>query len=148
MLHLVLSPVITQLLPPQQFLLICLRLHFVLNPLPTAMPRCTERTSIPKFLNCIKSKPPVTSRILVVTIESSFGRQWCHLEVIQKVSVAAGTCSMEQQLTVDIAIRNGGLCLTFWGRNYFFLIWAHSVYKMWIIQEPNTLQLWNKLHFE
>jgi len=25
----------------------------------------------------------------------------------------------------------------------FFLI-----YKLWIIQEPNTLELWNKLHFE
>jgi hypothetical protein len=22
------------------------------------------------------------------------------------------------------------------------------VYKMWIIQEPNKLALWNKLHFE
>jgi len=30
----------------------------------------------------------------------------------------------------------------------FFLILAHSVYKMLIIQEPNTLELWNKLHFE
>ena len=30
----------------------------------------------------------------------------------------------------------------------FFLILAHSVYKMWITQEPNTLDLWNKLHFE
>ena len=30
----------------------------------------------------------------------------------------------------------------------FFLILAYSVYKMWIIQEPNMLQLWNKLHFE
>jgi len=29
-----------------------------------------------------------------------------------------------------------------------FLILAHPVYKMWIIQEPNTLELWNKLHFE
>ena len=38
--------------------------------------------------------------------------------------------------------------LTFWHRNYFFLILAHPVYKMWIIQEPNTLELWNKLHFE
>jgi len=38
--------------------------------------------------------------------------------------------------------------LTFWHRNYFFLILAHSVYKMWIIQEPNMLELWNKLHFE
>jgi len=38
--------------------------------------------------------------------------------------------------------------LTFWRRNYFFLILTHPVYKMWIIQEPNTLELWNKLHFE
>ena len=39
--------------------------------------------------------------------------------------------------------------LTFWCRNYyFFLILAHPVYKMWIIHEPNTLELWNKLHFE
>ena len=29
-----------------------------------------------------------------------------------------------------------------------FLILAHTVYKMWIIQEPNKLALWNKLHFE
>jgi len=33
-------------------------------------------------------------------------------------------------------------------RRNFFLILAHPVYKMWIIQEPNTLELWNKLHFE
>jgi len=30
----------------------------------------------------------------------------------------------------------------------FFLILAHPVYKMWITQEPNKLDLWNKLHFE
>ena len=41
-----------------------------------------------------------------------------------------------------------------WGFNllapelFFFLILAHSVYKIRIIQEPNMLQLWNKLHFE
>jgi len=43
-----------------------------------------------------------------------------------------------------------------WSRNLvnllapelFFLILAHPVYKMWIIHEPNTLELWNKLHFE
>jgi len=29
------------------------------------------------------------------------------------------------------------LMLTFWRRNYFFLILAHPVYKMWVIQEPN-----------
>ena len=30
----------------------------------------------------------------------------------------------------------------------FFFILAHPVYKMWITQEPNKLELWNKLHFE
>ena len=30
----------------------------------------------------------------------------------------------------------------------FFLILAHTVYKMWIKQEPNKLELWNKLQFE
>jgi hypothetical protein len=30
----------------------------------------------------------------------------------------------------------------------FFLILAQPVYKMWIIQEPNKLELWNKLNFE
>ena len=38
--------------------------------------------------------------------------------------------------------------LNLWRRNYFFLILAHTVYKMWIIQEPKKLALWNKLHFE
>ena len=30
----------------------------------------------------------------------------------------------------------------------FFLVLAHPVYKRRIIQEPNTIELWNKLHFE
>jgi hypothetical protein len=30
----------------------------------------------------------------------------------------------------------------------FFIILAHPVYKIWIIQGPNTSELWNKLHFE
>ena len=31
---------------------------------------------------------------------------------------------------------------------FFFLILTHPVYKMWILQEQNTLELWNKLYFE
>ena len=30
----------------------------------------------------------------------------------------------------------------------FFLVLAHPVYKMRIIQEPNTIELCNKLYFE
>ena len=32
--------------------------------------------------------------------------------------------------------------------DYIFLILAHSVYKVWILQKPNKLELWNKLHFK
>jgi hypothetical protein len=57
-----------------------------------------------------------------------------------------------QRLEVSGAVRPlygslGVKGLTFWRRNYF-LILAHPVYKMWIIQEPNMLELWNKVHFE
>jgi len=38
-------------------------------------------------------------------------------------------------------------CLTFRRRN-FFLNFSTPVYKMWIIQKPNSLELWNKLYFE
>ena len=48
---------------------------------------------------------------------------------------------------VDTSL-NKTFILTCWRRNYFFLTLAHSVYKMWIIEEPNKLELWNKLHFE
>ena len=47
-----------------------------------------------------------------------------------------------------LVLRGQRLTLTFWRWNYFFFILAHPVYKMWIIHEPNTLELWNKLHFE
>ena len=40
------------------------------------------------------------------------------------------------------------LCtLTCWTRNYFFSF-STPVYKMRIIQEPTTIELWNKLNFE
>ena len=32
--------------------------------------------------------------------------------------------------------------------DYFFEILAHSVFKMWVIQKPNKVALWNKRHFE
>jgi hypothetical protein len=34
------------------------------------------------------------------------------------------------------------------GAGIIFLILPHTVYKIWIIKEPNTLELWNKPHFE
>ena len=37
---------------------------------------------------------------------------------------------------------------TFWRRNFFFQILAHPVFKMWVIQKPKKVALWNKRHFE
>ena len=37
--------------------------------------------------------------------------------------------------------------LTFWLCT-FLQILAHSVFKMWVIQKPNKVALWNKRHFE
>ena len=36
--------------------------------------------------------------------------------------------------------------LTLWRQ--FFQILAHPVFKMWVIQKPNKVALWNKWHFE
>jgi len=38
--------------------------------------------------------------------------------------------------------------INLFGAGIIFLILAHPVHKMWIIQELNTLELWNKLHFK
>ena len=40
------------------------------------------------------------------------------------------------------------VCVLNFGAGIIFLTLAHPVYKMWIIQKPNTLDFWNKLHFE
>jgi hypothetical protein len=33
-------------------------------------------------------------------------------------------------------------------KDFFFQILAHSVFKMWVIQKPNKVTLWNKRYFE
>jgi hypothetical protein len=40
------------------------------------------------------------------------------------------------------------MALIFWHRNFTFKFLAHPVCKMWIIQEPKKVELWNKQHFE
>ena len=32
--------------------------------------------------------------------------------------------------------------------DFFFQILAHPVFKLWVIQKPNKVALWNKRHFE
>jgi len=47
-----------------------------------------------------------------------------------------------------IQIYTNDLKIKLFGAGIIFLILAHPVYKMWIIQEPNKLELLNKLYFE
>ena len=48
----------------------------------------------------------------------------------------------------EIISSNTRMVINLLALELFFFILAHPVYKMWIIQEPNTLDLWIKLHFE
>ena len=59
-----------------------------------------------------------------------------------------GVCPLQACYTFYFIINNDHVnILIFWRRNYFFNF-STPVYKMWIIQEPNKLELWNKLHFK
>jgi len=53
-----------------------------------------------------------------------------------------------QRLYIIVWIKNDNTVINRLASELFLLILAHPVYKMWIIQEPNTLELWHKLHFE
>jgi hypothetical protein len=56
-------------------------------------------------------------------------------------------CSEIHQNTQMPCDHNVQLLNAFWRRR-FFKIYAHSVFKMLIIQEPHKVALWNKRHFE
>ena len=72
---------------------------------------------------------------------------FCQIDILQgnMVSQNSGTLNMDHMAYKKYTVLHK---LTLWRRNYIFLILEHSVYKMWKIQEPNKLALWNKLHFE
>jgi len=55
-------------------------------------------------------------------------------------------CKIIQLYTMSQSYYANSFKINFWRRNFFFVL-ANPVYKMWIKQEPNTLELWNKLHF-
>ena len=57
------------------------------------------------------------------------------------------TMSILEAITITSHNKKKPVRLTFWRRNYF-LNFSTPVYKMWITQEPNNLELWNNLHFE
>ena len=66
------------------------------------------------------------------------------LDRISKFRIVNSTCtSSDEKIT-----REKRTLVNLLAPELFFFILAHPVYIMWIIQEPNTLELWNKLHFE
>ena len=113
--------------------------------------RCTAMwtsDSAPYFVILWKRlKPCSTNPTSTVTVSNVLSpRQRNSLNVRVKIGLYSSCqCNIHDTL---INCQFSCAILTFWRRNYFFLILAHPVYKMWIIQEPNTLKLWNKLHFE
>ena len=69
---------------------------------------------------------------------------------MRRISLSSVACLAVHILPhylINSTIFGGKSYLTF-GAGIIFLILAHPVYKMWIIQERNKLALWNKLHFE
>jgi len=44
--------------------------------------------------------------------------------------------------------RKSGKTIKLLGPELFFFNFSTPVYKMWIIQQPHKLELWNKLQFE
>ena len=48
-------------------------------------------------------------------------------------------------------LNRSGICsshLNLLATGFFFQILEHSVFKLWLIQKPNKVALWNKRHFE
>ena len=50
------------------------------------------------------------------------------------------------EVYVRVRVLKVSSTLTFW-RRIFFQILAYPVFKMWVIQKPNKVALWNKRHF-
>ena len=69
--------------------------------------------------------------------------------LVQSLWVKILTLEMEPIGCLETSVRNYHYSLlNLLAPELFFLILAHPVYKMWMIQEPNMLELRNKLHFE
>jgi len=56
-------------------------------------------------------------------------------------------CCNSMRVSRDVKFVKSTSKLTF-NAGIIFLNLAHPVYKMWIIREPNTIELWNKVYFE
>jgi len=111
------------------------------------------------WLNASCLTKALSSTHLTDTSTGSQGIQSCHTHVsivdklwetrhpgsLRAYQGRAFTCASSRSALLNKPFQNP---INLLAPELLFLILAHTVYKMWIIQEPNTLELWNKLHFE
>jgi len=121
---------------------------------PTGTETCRRFYGIFNILMCVW----ICFRILSLKTKDTSASSWLFDFVtslslkpnstpITQLSILCNYCHHRRSF---FSLKNQNLeisILTFWSRNYF-LILADPVYKMWIMQEQNKLELWNKLHFE
>ena len=86
-----------------------------------------------KFHCCIHSRPSLVPNF----------SQTSSVRIARHTSVKASS----ELLTAKYLLTHNATVLTFW-RRIFFQILAHPVFKMWVIQKPNKVALWNKRYFE
>jgi len=90
---------------------------------------------------------------LIMLVQSYTYRQsltaynWQLSEGLQKAA-ETGFIFFHRQVAGSSTARPFDILINLSAPELFFLILAHPVHKMWIIQDPKTLELWNKLHFE
>ena len=89
----------------------------------------------PRFINAVKS----------TKLNSAVERYCLHSSTNVKQAVDLKMAANELVREGVAVIRD---YLNLLAPELLFLILAQPVYKMWIIQEPNNLELWDKLHFE
>ena len=114
-------------------------------------PQCRGFTITLKHTALGRTPPDVWSarrRELYLKTHNIYKRQTSMSPVGLELSIPAS--ERLQSHALDLATTGIGAKQSHWpfGAGIIFFILAHPVYKMWIIQEPNTSELWNKLHFE
>ena len=68
---------------------------------------------------------------------------------LQGIETQPSDCSVDVSLNRLIYICFFSICyINLLATDFFFQILAHLVFKMWIIQKPNKVALWNKRHLE
>ena len=65
----------------------------------------------------------------------------------RKTNKASKVKNVWQALWESVFVQHGQEGWPF-GAGIFFKILAHPVFKMWILQEPKKIALWNKRHTE